>query len=112
MRLCSTLFSLLIFSSTYAQNIDVQHYRFQLQLSDDNDKVFGKAQIAIKYLQSAKEVAIDLVQQKKDGKGMKVDSVSGRNVASFQQLNNRIVIQFKNTIASNIIDTINVKYSG
>ncbi len=111
MRLCTLLFSLFIFLNSYAQDIDVQHYRFQLQLADETDKIFGKAQIAIKYLQTTQDISLNLVQEK-NGKGMKVDSVKGGNVASFQQLNDRLHIRFKSTFSANLIDTLEIKYSG
>ena len=55
--------------------LDVQHYRFAIQLNDSNNIIRAEAQITIKFLQDVKEVKLDLVQRRADGKGMVVMSV-------------------------------------
>ena len=76
--------------SAYAQkpdaSIDVQHYAFTLQLSDQNDIIRGKADVTVKFLQDAGSFDLDLTKQKKDGKGMTVTSVSDRrSPVNFEQ---------------------------
>ena len=64
------------FSEALAQpSIDVLHYTFRIQLSDNNDTVYGEA--AIKFVRSAgaKTIEFDLAGQSSKGKGMKVQSV-------------------------------------
>src|SRR6187431_3122854 len=99
-RLVRILFFVLLFFVSipgFSQNIDVEHYRFQIQLSDENNKINGIATIVVAFLQPTKEFSLNLIQQNGNGKGMNVNEVKGRNVAGFQQLNNRVSIQLKNS---------------
>jgi aminopeptidase N len=90
--------------------IDVKHYRYNIELSDETDKINAKAIIAISFPVSTKEFSLDLIQQK-GNKGMKVDEVKGKNVVSFQHSNDKLNIQLKNTSA-NTTDTFEITYSG
>ena len=54
--------------ATFAQlnpAVDVQHYRFDIDLNDSNNIIKGEAQITVKFLNDVNEVAFDLVQKKK-----------------------------------------------
>jgi aminopeptidase N len=90
----------------------VQHYRYQIELNDINDKIIGRAAIAIKLLSNGQDIALDLVQTKSNGKGMKVDSVVSNKGASFQQVKDRLIIHFAKPVPANTIDTITIVYSG
>ncbi len=87
---------LFISFTTFAQlnsAVDVQYYRFAIDLNDSNNIIKGEAQITIKILMNVNEVAIDLVQKKADGKGMIVTSVkSDGNIVSFSQDSQHVVI--------------------
>lgn len=104
----------LIFVSLLSVNgfsqIDVKHYRYHIQLSDETDKISAKATIVISFPAPAREFSLDLAQQK-GNKGMKVEEVKGKNVATFQQSNDKLVIQLKNS-AANTTDTFEIIYSG
>lgn len=102
----------LVSGSIFSQNMDVQHYRFQIQLSDDNNTILGRASIAINFSSSSNEFSLDLTQVKGNGKGMKVDVVSGKNVAGFRQKEDKLFIQLKTTTSSKTTDTFQVIYSG
>ena len=95
----------------FSQTIDVQHYRFQLQLSDENDRINGSAIIAISFPQATKNFSLDLNQTKGNGKGMKVQEVKGRNVNSFLQQNDKLHIQLK-TSSTKVTDTFEIVYAG
>lgn len=63
--------SVLVFAQS---NIDVLHYRYEIELNDNNDTVFGKAQITFignYYFNSP----IELTKFNSSGKGMRLDSV-------------------------------------
>ena len=49
--------------------IDVQHYRFEIELSDKTDAITGKATISIRFLEDMPAFQLDLVSVK-DDKGM------------------------------------------
>jgi aminopeptidase N len=109
MRLLFLIFVSLLSLQGFTQ-IDVKHYRYHIQLSDETDKINVKATIAISFPISTKEFSLDLTQQK-GNKGMKVEEVKGKNVAAFQQSNDKLIIQLKNTFA-NATDTFEIIYSG
>ncbi len=58
--------------------IDVQHYRFELQLNDQNDQINGIATVTIKFNKDITDFSLDLISQK-DGKGMKTMVVMSEN---------------------------------
>ena len=76
---------LLILFSLYAsaQTIDVQHYKFEIGLSDQSDAVNGKAFITVRFLTDAPIVNFDLVSGEEE-KGMYVFQVkeNGRLLTS------------------------------
>ncbi|HEV7620816.1 MAG TPA: M1 family metallopeptidase [Flavisolibacter sp.] len=91
-----SLFSIaafIFFISGYAQQIDVQHYKFQLELNDKSDIIKGEAEIQLLLLTTLKEFSLDLVQGKE--KGMIVSNVKGENVSGFRQENNKLIIALK-----------------
>lgn len=90
----------------------MQHYQYQLQLNDENDRISGEANITIRFVQPANEFALDLVQQKANGKGMKVQEVSGDNILRYQQKDNKLVITLKKATAINEVQSFKIIYSG
>jgi aminopeptidase N len=73
--------------------LDVQHYRFALQLNDSNNIIKGEATITIKFKQNVNEVNLDLVNKRNDGKGMTVTSVTKNgSVINFSQEAQRLII--------------------
>ncbi|ANE50570.1 M1 family metallopeptidase [Flavisolibacter tropicus] len=64
-------FSVFLFLCTLIgqAQIDVQHYRFEIELNDQSDGIVGKALVTIKFLSDASEVRLDLVSQE-DEDGM------------------------------------------
>jgi aminopeptidase N len=111
MKLVLVFCASICFLNSSSQSIDVQHYRFQLQLSDAADKIFGRSLVVVKHTAANTSVSLDLVQQK-SGKGMKVDSVKGSNVTGFQQAGDRLIISLRSPSIINKIDSFEVVYSG
>lgn len=109
MRFAFLIFVSLLTLQGFSQ-IDIKHYRFNIQLSDETDKINAKASIAIFFPVSTKEFSLDLMQQK-GNKGMKVEEVKGTNVASFQQSNDKLTIELKNA-STKTTDTFEITYSG
>mgnify|MGYP002779619089 CR=1 FL=1 len=60
--------------AVHAQDIDVQHYRFELTVSDENDTLFGKAVITTRLRTGVKTAALNLASVV-NGKGMQVIGV-------------------------------------
>lgn len=112
MRISFFILLTLISFQCFSQTIDVQHYRFQIQLSDENDKISGKATVVISFLQSTKNFSLDFIGAKGNGKGMKVEELKGKNVNSFQQSKDKLHIELKNPVAAKVTDSFEIFYSG
>lgn len=110
MRLSFFIFFFFVPFLSFSQTIDVQHYFFQIQLSDESDKINGKANIVISFPQPTKSFSLDLVQVKSNGKGMKVEEMKGKNVQSFHHTKDELQIERKE--ASKNTDTFEIVYSG
>lgn len=100
---------------TYARQpeIDIQHYRFQLQLSDRSDQITGHAQVCLKALQTIASFRLDLGSPTADGKGMQVSSVklNERNL-SFSHVNDVLTLQLGESAAAGSRLCVNIDYQG
>jgi len=80
-----------------AQDIDVLHYSFSLNLGDDNDRIIGIANITFVTNTDAKTASFDLQNSDGSGKGMQVSVVNdeGHNQKplSFLHTGNKVLIQ-------------------
>ncbi len=55
----------IFYSAAFTQNtIDVLHYRYELELNDKNDSIYGKAAITVQFLQPTGRVSFDFIQLK------------------------------------------------
>ena len=110
--ICFCLLS--VFQFFFAQNspIDVQHYRFSIDLKDDNDTIKGKATIVFKTLQSAENIVLDLASRNDSGKGMMVDKIDSDKKISFNQSNDLLSIHYPEKLDQGKIDSVTVYYQG
>src|SRR4026208_2198493 len=63
------------FSSFTQSNIDVLHYRYEIKLNDNNDTIYGDAEITMTIPKNSSGCHVDLSGLNSMGRGMKVDSV-------------------------------------
>jgi aminopeptidase N len=110
-----SFFCFIISLVCYAQQpgaiIDVQHYKFALQLTDANNNIKGQATVKLKFLKPANTFSLALVKKKATGKGMLVSSVTELGkLLRFSQDSNSVQINTKATPGSQHSYTI--KYSG
>ncbi|HEX6179942.1 MAG TPA: M1 family aminopeptidase [Chitinophagaceae bacterium] len=101
-------------SSAQMRTIDVQHYRFELTLSDTTDVIKGRAFITVKFLQPAADVHFDLQSIDAQGRGMLGHLVKeqGRALSSAQG-NNRISFKLGSLPASKgDVRTFEILYEG
>lgn len=70
----------LFYIGVSAQVLDVQHYRYSIELSDKHDTIYGKAEIVVKFIHPSAYAEFDLVQPKENGKGMMVLHASGTHL--------------------------------
>lgn len=112
---------LLLTLYTAAQNeiprltqLDVQHYRFALALSDTTDEIRGEAQIQIKFLKALPGFYLDLVAlQRMTGKGMTVESVFDEDQPlPFKQESERLEIRFTTQVPAGMEKIFTIRYRG
>ena len=103
--------SLLCTLQLTAQTIDVQHYKFNLELSDASDTIVGSAQVQLKLLQPAKQFSLQL-KNVTAGKGMHVANVNGSYVQSFEHSGDRILIQLHAIPHPDSVYTYHIQYRG
>ena len=104
----------LIFITAFAQlnpALDVQHYRFTIQLNDSNNIIRGEAMIIIRFTQNVNQVKLDLVNKRSDGKGMTVTHVAKDGAAlSFNQDTQQLII--KDAAATGAENIYAISYEG
>jgi aminopeptidase N len=107
------LFSAILSDDCFGQqNTDVQHYKFAILLNDENDRIKGEATVSIKFAENTPFFSLHLVQQKANGKGMKVEKVVGENVQSYKQESDRLIINLKANKVDQQVQTFTIHYSG
>ncbi|HEY9116554.1 MAG TPA: M1 family aminopeptidase [Roseivirga sp.] len=75
--------------------IDIQHYKFEIQLNDENNIINGIANVTVKFLKDQSGFDLDLVSRE-DGKGMKVNIIMTDNErVKFNQSENLIHIDYQ-----------------
>jgi aminopeptidase N len=94
-------------------NIDVKHYRFQLELNDSTDIIAGEATISIRFKKAITSFDLDLYSINANGKGMKIKSITsaGKPVAYTHQ-NNRINLKLNTATTANDQQSFIITYSG
>lgn len=91
-------------------SIDIQHYKFELQLNDQNDRINGIANVTVRFLKGLDQFTLDLVNESA-GKGMKVNAVMSDNQPmKFSHQNNQLVINASSK--SGELKTFLIAYEG
>lgn len=97
------------------EEIDVQHYIFELNLNDKNDGIKGEAHITVQFLKPISSFYLDLTTQD-DGtpkKGMRVSQVlEGDKTLAFEHIGDRLIINMAQPMKINDIKTYQISYAG
>ena len=94
-------------------NIDIQHYEFNLTLSDSTDEITGRTVIALKVLEKTDSIVLDLKGVNSLGKGMSVDEISiGDEKVKWKQSTGKLVIYFGNPSSAADSLKISIEYHG
>jgi len=117
MKLKLTLFALLLPCMLLSQKhqarfdaIDVQHYRFELQLSDETDMIHGVTMVTVQFKKDIDHFDLDLVNID-GGKGMKVINISkGAETLGFTHEND--LLRIKVSAKANETHSFSVEYEG
>src|SRR5687768_6143725 len=111
-RINLTLIALSSFVFVNAQDIDVLHYKFNVELNDNNDTVKGLAGIHLKFLQPVKEFTLDFTSVKNDGKGMKTGKINGPWTKEYIPAGEKLRIILSQTAKPGDTATYFISYSG
>lgn len=109
------VFFLFLATCLHAQEIDVQHYAFHLELSDSGSIIRGKAKIEFKALRNLASIKLDLTGR--DGAtGMEVTDIyrgeRNDNRLSFSGVNDQLVVSLADTIKTGARETLTISYWG
>jgi aminopeptidase N len=103
---------LLLCGTAHAQSIDVQHYKFEIDLSDQSNAIMGKASIRIKFLEPAVQIKFDLASGA-DENGMYVFQVKeDSHLLKTFHSNDVLTITLDKPAAANEIRTFEISYMG
>jgi aminopeptidase N len=115
MRICFLLLSLLCAQLLFSQktSVDIQHYRFEIELSDSSNNIRAWAFITAKFTDSASGITLDLVNADTSGKGMKVyRALENGHGISFKHERNKLVMQLASPAKAGETKTFEVLYAG
>jgi aminopeptidase N len=100
------------FMGALAQNIDVQHYHFKIELSDQSDAINGEAMITIKFLSETNQFKLDLAGLE-DEKGMIAYEVTedGKKLTATQS-KDKLSITLASAAKKEDTRTIIIRYMG
>ncbi len=92
--------------------IDVQHYRFEIQLSDNTDAITGKASITVRFTEDASQVHFDLSSFDTKN-GMVVFNVNENNETFKTTHNNDLLsIYLNRPVKTGEVHTYEIEYMG
>lgn len=105
-------FSWKSFSQSNQSAVDVQHYKFEIELSDLSDAITGKATITVKFLDNASEIKFDLASIDND-KGMYAFQVKeGSQVLNSNHINDVVTISLNKIAKKGEERTFEIDYMG
>jgi aminopeptidase N len=97
----------------YNPGIDILHYDFNVQLTDESDSLQGDAIIQLQLKEKSSIIYLDLAGRKDNGKGMLVSKVlENKEPVEFQQQNDRLNITLKTSAVPGEIRSFEILYSG
>ncbi len=96
------------------RSIDVLHYKYEIELNDNNDTIYGKASITVQFREPTKWIDLDLKNLGKNGKGMMILSADGPDYqkATIELESNNFGLNLNNLSKKNDTATFTIKYKG
>ncbi len=94
--------------------INILHYRFQLELNDTSDVIFGKAKVDIEFLKPISTFQLDLVaKNSKEEKGMEVKNIwMDEKAISFNHQEEKLIIQLDEPTSKGEVKSMVIQYHG
>jgi hypothetical protein len=94
-------------------NIDVLHYKFEIELSDRSDTLKGRAFVTLQFTETTNKFWLNLASLNGRGKGMVAYQVKGNSeVLSTTHGNDSLVIWLKKPAEKNETRTFEILYHG
>jgi aminopeptidase N len=114
MRFLFLAFIFVVAAQVNAQSkIDVLHYRFHIELNDNNDTIYGQAEIKLRFLEATSSVDLDLVQSVNNSKGMVFINASGYRMHGYTSRNSgTLSLMLSQPAAKNDTATYTINYKG
>ena len=108
------LSGLVTYASDPDPRIDVQHYTFRLDISDDSDLIRGEADVVIKFVAAnTRRFSLDLVGSDTSETGMSVRQVwQDSQPVNYQHANDLLTINLPTPPAVNDVFTFRIVYQG
>ncbi|MEO5562030.1 MAG: M1 family metallopeptidase [Chitinophagaceae bacterium] len=100
---------------SYSQsNIDVQHYKYEIELSDQSDSIKGNATIIVKFLQESDNLSFDFMAINKDKSSMFVSLSTGPNKTAIlsKSVKDKLSIRLNYKAKAGDIETFIIEYKG
>ena len=108
----------MVWADTYPvnKNIDIQHYKFELSLSDSADIIYGTAQITILFKKAGMQnFRLDLINktaERKD-KGMVIDAINvDKTPVVYTHQNDEVIISLPKSSTANETIVFTITYHG
>lgn len=108
-------FTCAVFGQQKAYNpaIDVQHYEFNLKISDANDSLYGRALITVRFTQKSNAIHFDLINSTDSTRGMVVTSVKENGQPlSYKHSSDVVNISLEKNAALNEVRKFEISYKG
>ena len=104
---------ILVVLSKAQSNINVLHYKFELELSDQSDTIRGTASISVQFLEPTNQFWLNLASPTRKGKGMIAYLVKENNEAvTSAHGHDSLFIMLKKTAQKNETRTFEILYEG
>ncbi|HIP48199.1 MAG TPA: M1 family peptidase [Lutibacter sp.] len=102
------------FVNNQRELIDIQHYTFDIEISDTSDRINAKATLNLLIKKKTKNFFLNLKSLNKDGKGMCIKSIKTKkgNPLAFTHKEDILVITNKKKWKKNKIIELEIAYSG
>ncbi|PJJ83346.1 M1 family metallopeptidase [Mucilaginibacter auburnensis] len=91
--------------------IDVQHYKFNIDLNDSTNNIVCKADVTLKFIKNTRSFNLDLVQKNNSGKGMLISAITeGDKAVEFSQSADKLTINTTGAVGTD--HTYTISYQG
>ena len=97
----------------WLSKFDIEHYCFELELSDESNHIKGKATLKVRLLDDLEALQIDLVSKGQGEKGMEVQSVQNESgTLDFNHNGDNLTIFLKENNQRGVSQNITITYEG